>query len=395
MAPYEDELDSLVHELNRQAAAPVSTADNPSSSSAASGRLEQPRLAEILRQAVANGASDILLVPGAGIAERIQGSIRMSGGDPLTDTDVRGMVMPLLNPADLKRLRDTLSADFAFQSRTGRRFRINVHHQRQTLAAAIRLLPRDVPRLADLDLPPALQQIATLRRGLVLVAGPTGAGKSSTLAALVEEMNRSRACHIVTVEDPVEFVHTNRMALVEQIEVGIDTPGFNDCLRSILRQSPDVILVGEMRDPETVMLALTAAETGHLVLSTLHTHDSAQAISRMVDTAPAASQPQIRQQLSLSLAAIVSQQLVPGARGERRYAACEILLGSDGVRNLIRSGQDHQLKSQILLSRSSGMITMDYALAELASNGKITPEVALSHGYSREELRSLLGGGRR
>ncbi|MBS1835968.1 MAG: Flp pilus assembly complex ATPase component TadA, partial [Acidobacteria bacterium] len=147
--------------------------------------------------------------------------------------------------------------------------------------------------------------------------------------------------------------------------------------------------------PETVMLALTAAETGHLVLSTLHTHDSAQAISRMVDTAPAASQPQIRQQLSLSLAAIVSQQLVPGARGERRYAACEILLGSDGVRNLIRSGQDHQLKSQILLSRSSGMITMDYALAELASNGKITPEVALSHGYSREELRSLLGGGRR
>ncbi|MBS1835913.1 MAG: Flp pilus assembly complex ATPase component TadA, partial [Acidobacteria bacterium] len=267
MAPYEDELDSLVHELNRQAATPVSTADNPSSSSAASGRLEQPRLAEILRQAVANGASDILLVPGAGIAERIQGTIRMSGGDPLTDTDVRGMVMPLLNPADLKRLRDTLSADFAFQSRTGRRFRINVHHQRQTLAAAIRLLPRDVPRLADLDLPPALQQIATLRRGLVLVAGPTGAGKSSTLAALVEEMNRSRACHIVTVEDPVEFVHTNRMALVEQIEVGIDTPGFNDCLRSILRQSPDVILVGEMRDPETVMLALTAAETGHLVLS--------------------------------------------------------------------------------------------------------------------------------
>lgn len=388
MAGYNDELDSLVHELNRQAATPASPGKDPS------GRLEQPRLAEILRQAVANGASDILLVPGAGVAERVQGSIRMSNaGEPLTDSDVRGMVLPLLNPGDLKRLRDTLHTDFAFQSITGRRFRVNLHHQRQTLAAAIRLLPRDVPSLADLELPPALRHIATLRRGLVLVAGPTGAGKSSTLAALVEEINRSRACHIVTVEDPVEFVHSNRMALVEQIEVGIDTPGFNDCLRSILRQSPDVILVGEMRDPETVMLALTAAETGHLVLSTLHTHDSAQAISRIVDSAPAASQAQIRQQLSLSLAAIVSQQLVPGARGgDRRYAACEILLGTDAVRNLIRSRQDHQLKSQILLSRSAGMITMDYALAELASNGKITPEVALSHGYSREELRTLLGG---
>lgn len=389
MAGYNDELDSLVHELNRQAATPAPAGKDP-----AAGRLEQPRLAEILRTAVANGASDILLVAGAKLAERVQGSIRMSGSeDPLTDSDLRAMVLPLLNPGDLKRLRDTRSADFAFQSLTGRRFRVNVHYQRQTLAAAIRLLPRDVPRLTDLDLPAALQQIAALRRGLVLVAGPTGAGKSSTLAALVDEINRTRACHIVTVEDPVEFLHSNRMALVEQIEVGVDTPGVNDCLRSILRQSPDVILVGEMRDPETVQLALTAAETGHLVLSTLHTHDSAQAISRVVDSAPASNQPQIRQQLSLSLAAIVSQQLVPGARGDRRYAACEILLGTDAVRNLIRTGQDHQLKSQILLSRSAGMITMDYALAELATTGKITPEVALSHGYSREELRTLIGGG--
>lgn len=389
MAGYNDELDSLVHELNRQAATPAPAGKDP-----AAGRLEQPRLAEILRTAVANGASDILLVAGAKLAERVQGNIRMSGSeDPLTDSDLRAMVLPLLNPGDLKRLRDTRSADFAFQSLTGRRFRVNVHYQRQTLAAAIRLLPRDVPRLTDLDLPAALQQIAALRRGLVLVAGPTGAGKSSTLAALVDEINRTRACHIVTVEDPVEFLHSNRMALVEQIEVGVDTPGVNDCLRSILRQSPDVILVGEMRDPETVQLALTAAETGHLVLSTLHTHDSAQAISRVVDSAPASNQPQIRQQLSLSLAAIVSQQLVPGARGDRRYAACEILLGTDAVRNLIRTGQDHQLKSQILLSRSAGMITMDYALAELATTGKITPEVALSHGYSREELRTLIGGG--
>ena len=322
----------------------------------------------------------------------MNGRVRILPGPSLTEDDLRSLVLPLLNPREYATLQKDRSVDLAFQSSAGRRFRANVHYQRGKVAATVRVLPREVPRLASLDLPPQLSKIVAMRRGLVLITGPTGSGKSSTLAALVDEINRSRECHIVTVEEPVEFVHANRLAIVEQIEVGTDTPSFDDCLRSILRQSPDVILVGEMRDPETISLAMTAAETGHLVLSTLHTNDAAQSISRMVDSVAAGSQAQIRQQLSLSLAAIVTQQLVPSADGARRWAACEVLFGSDAVRNLIRQGDDHQLRSQILLSRSTGMVTMEQSLVELVRRGLIREETALSHSFRPDEARALLSG---
>jgi twitching motility protein PilT len=235
-----------------------------------------------------------------------------------------------------------------------------------------------------------VKHLAAVTRGLILITGPTGSGKTTTLAGIVDEINRTRECHIVTIEDPVEFIHSNHASVIEQIEVGIDTPSFNNSMRSILRQSPDVILVGEMRDAETISLVLTAAETGHLVLSTLHTNDVAQSISRIIDAAPAVSQAQIRQQLSLSLVAIINQQLVLTCDGRERCAACEILLGSDAVRNLIRHAQDHQLRSQIVLSKAVGMMTMEQSLAELVQCGRITPETALAHCFRQDEMKALL-----
>lgn len=386
MSNYEEELNALVGQLNQQASSRDEAREAPQERQ----RVEQTRLNNILSLAIQAGASDVLLVVGAGVAQRVNGRIRVAPGTPLTEEDVRSLVLPLLNTREYAALQKQRSVDLAFQSSTGRRFRANVHYQQGKLAAAIRVLPREVPRLAALELPSQLAQIATLRRGLVLITGPTGSGKSSTQAAIVDEINRNRECHIVTVEEPVEYLHTRHTAIIEQIEVGTDTPSFNECLRSILRQSPDVILVGEMRDAETISLVLTAAETGHLVLSTLHTNDAAQSISRVVDSVQAANQAQIRQQLSLSLAAIVTQQLVPSTDGARRHVACEILFGSDAVRNLIRQGEDHQLRSQILLSRAAGMVTMEQSLAALARSGSIREETALSHSFRPDEMKSLL-----
>jgi twitching motility protein PilT len=385
MSPYEDELNELVGRLNRQAQVRTgsTSADEP-------GRVEQSHLAAALSQAIRSNASDILLVPGSALAQRINGKVRQTAGPALTEADVRSMVLPLLSPLEYEALQKERSIDLAFQSSSGRRFRANIHFQQTKLAAAIRLLPEDVPRLALLDLPPQIGQLTSLLRGLVLITGPTGSGKSSTLAAITDEINRNRECHIVTVEEPVEFLHANRKAIVEQIEVGIDTPSFSSCLRSILRQSPDVILVGEMRDPETISLVLTAAETGHLVLSTLHTNDAAQSISRMVDSVHPGNQAQVRQQVSLSLAAIITQQLVPSSDGARRHPACEIMVATDAIRHLIRQGHDHQIRSQILISRAAGMITMEHSLAELVRRGQISREVAMSHSFRQDELKGLL-----
>jgi twitching motility protein PilT len=385
MSQYEEELNELVGQLNRKVQVRTSSrsAEEPS-------RVEHSQLAAALSHAIRANASDILLVPGTALAQRINGKVRLSGGPALTEADVRSMVLPLLSPLECETLQKEKSVDLAFQSSSGRRFRANIHFQQAKLTAAIRLLPAEVPSLASLDLPRQIGPLTSLMRGLVLVTGPTGAGKSSTLAAITEEINRNRECHIVTVEEPVEFLHANRKAIVEQIEVGIDTPSFSSCLRSILRQSPDVILVGEMRDPETVSLVLTAAETGHLVLSTLHTNDAAQAISRMVDSVHPGNQAQVRQQVSLSLATVITQQLIPSSDGARRYAACEIMIATDAIRHLIRQGQDHQIRSQILISRAAGMITMEHSLAELVRRGQISREAALSHSFRQDELKSLL-----
>ena len=233
---------------------------------------------------------------------------------------MRSLVLPLLEPAQLEELQKRKSVDLSFVRENLGRFRVNIHHQRGTLAASIRLLPSRIPSLESLHLPLSLAKLAERRQGLVLVTGPTGCGKSSTLAALIDIVNTKRAAHVVTIEDPVEYQHANRSAIIEQIEVGRDTPDFAVTLRSIMRQTPDVILVGEMRDAETIATALTAAETGHLVFSTLHTNDAIQSMSRILDSFPAGNQPQIRQQLSLAMAAVVAQQLVPGRGGSESLA---------------------------------------------------------------------------
>jgi twitching motility protein PilT len=294
-----------------------------------------------------------------------------------------------LTKPQYEHLQKFKSIDFGFVRESIGRFRANLHYQRGTLAGSIRLLPSRVPTLESLHLPPLLGQLTERHNGLILVTGPTGCGKSSTQAALIHLINTTRYDHIVTIEDPVEFVHANRTSIIEQIEVGRDAPDFATSLRSILRQNPNVIFVGEMRDAETVATVLTAAETGHLVLSTLHTNDASQTVSRILDFFPAGNQTQIRQQLSLALLAVVAQQLVRGIDGHR-YPALEILIANAAIRNLVRRGDDHQLYSSISTSRADGMITMEQSLVEMVRSGLISRETASAHCFRPEQLRGYL-----
>jgi twitching motility protein PilT len=339
---------------------------------------------------VHRGASDIILAAGSAIALRVKGSLSPSAGKPLAAEELRGLLLPLLTPRQADELEANKSLDFCFVRSSIGRFRANFHYQRGTLAASIRLLPAQIPSLESLHLPAALGQLSDRRQGLVLLTGPTGCGKTSTLAALLDLVNARRRDHIITIEDPVEYQHSNRNSIVEQIEVGHDTPSFAHAVRAVLRQDPDVILVGEMRDSETMSAALTAAETGHLVLSSLHTNDTSQTISRILDIFPAGHQSQIRQQLSLALLAIVTQQLVPAADSALRYPAVEILMATNAIRNLIRTGQDHQIRSHISTGRAEGMMTMEQSLAELVGSGRIARDTALSHCYNQHELRQYL-----
>jgi len=311
-------------------------------------------------------------------------------GPILDPEDVRSLVLPLLEPAQSDELQKKRTVDFSYVRDGIGRYRVNIHHQRGTLAASIRLLPSKIPSLETLHLPATLAKLAERRQGLVLVTGPTGCGKTSTLAALIDIVNTKRAAHVVTIEDPVEYQHANRSSIIEQIEVGRDTPDFAVTLRSIMRQTPDVILVGEMRDAETMATALTAAETGHLVLSTLHTNDAIQAVSRILDSFPTGNQPQIRQQLSLALAAVIAQQLVPGVDGSR-WPATEIMIATDAVRSLVRKGDDHQLRSQISVGRADGMMTMEQSLADLVRAMRINRETAFAHCFRTDDLQRYLG----
>ena len=385
---YPDELAQIVAELNR-AANPDHSPKPRSASSAPAG---SSSLDQLLAHAVRRAASDVLLIAGAPVTLRIAGSLVAAGAPlsaPLDAEDARNLLLPLLSQAQSRELERAKSVDLCFSREGIGRFRANIHHQRGSVAGSIRLLPEKVPTLESLHLPATLRRFAEARQGLVLITGPTGCGKSSTLAALIDLINTNRHDHVVTIEDPIEFVHGNRQSVIEQIEIGQDAPDFAASLRSILRQNPDVILVGEMRDPETIATVLTAAETGHLVLSTLHTNDTSQAVSRILDSFPASNQPQIRQQLSLALLAVVAQQLVPSASGAR-YPAVEILMATTGVRNLIRKGDDHQLYTALSTGRAEGMITMEQSLAELTRSGRISREIAMAHGFRAEALSRYL-----
>jgi twitching motility protein PilT len=387
MPGYENQqLADIVAELNRTAqskeAAPREIPDAPADPSS---------LDSVLTHAVKLGASDLLLIAGTPVTLRVAGSLSHSTGAPLAAENTRNLLVSLMTQQQYRDFQRAKSVDFCFSREGIGRFRANVHHQRGTVAGSVRILPDKMPTLESLHLPPGLKRLAEARQGLVLVTGPTGCGKSSTLAALVDLINTNRQDHVVTIEDPVEFVHSNRRSIVEQIEIGEDAPDFAGSLRSILRQNPDVILVGEMRDAETISTVLTAAETGHLVLSTLHTNDTSQAVGRILDAFPQNSQHQIRQQLSLALLAIVAQQLVPAVHpGPPRYPVTEILMATSGVRHLIRRGDDHQIYSAVSTGRADGMISMEQSLAEMVRAGRIQREVAMSHCFRTEDLLRYL-----
>ncbi len=386
MPEYESDLSQLVYELNRSLPGAKSEAGDKRDF----GVEVKNALDPLLAQAAERGASDIILVVGSGVTLRVNGVLTPATGKVLAPEDLRRLLLPLLTSEQTKELDTRRVVDFSFM-RTGLgRFRANIHYQRGTLAASIRLLPGQMPTLESLHLPAILGQLIERRQGLILLTGPTGCGKTSTMAALINLINTRRREHIITIEDPVEYQHPNRNSIVEQIEVGYDTPGFSNAVRAVLRQNPDVILIGEMRDTETMAAALTAAETGHLVFSSLHTNDAAQTMSRLLDSFPASNQAQIRQQLSLALLAVIAQQLVPSIDQAGRYPALEIMVATTAIRNLVRTAQDHQIRSQISTGSADGMITMDQSLAELVRLRRISRETALAHCYHPDELRSLL-----
>jgi twitching motility protein PilT len=385
VAVYDDELAQIVADLNR-----VATGARPAQAPTGQGTATTATLDQLLVFAARQGASDVLLIAGVPVSLRVNGALTPAAGPALAAEDTRSLLLPLLAPRQYQDLQQNKSVDLCFTREGIGRFRANVHHQRGTLAGSIRLLPDKIPTIESLHLPATLRRLAEARQGLILITGPTGCGKSSTLAAMVDLINSQRRNHIVTIEDPIEFMHSNRSSIVEQIEVGSDAPDFASSVRGILRQTPDVILVGEMRDPETIATVLTAAETGHLVLSTLHTNDAAQSVSRILDSFPAGNQPQIRQQISLALLAVIAQQLIPSADDRQRYPAVEIMIASHAIRNLIRRGEDHQIHTAIGTGRADGMITMEQSLAELVNTGKISRETALAHCFRMDELRQYL-----
>jgi twitching motility protein PilT len=392
------ELESLIHEMNREATA---ERDEPSEAAAWDGpdlrevHGDEP-LAAVLGQMVRRQASDLLLLPGSAPVVRVNGRLETLQLPEIEDETVRELFAPHLSRRARRLLADRGSADFSLRiagssERESWRLRVNLQRQGGRLAAAVRALPRRIPSLEELNLPPALGDLATAANGLVLVCGPTGSGKSTTLAAILDHLNRTDFRHVITIEDPVEYEHCNHRSVFEQVEVGSDSPGFSLALRAALRRDPDVILVGEMRDLETISTALTGAETGHLVLSTLHTGDSAQAVHRIIDVFPAAQQEQIRHQLALSLRAVVCQQLIPTTHGRGRVPAVELLLATYAVRNHIRRGNIERLYNELMAGQGRGMQTMEKALTELVRAGAIKAEEAHARSSRPDELTRMLG----
>lgn len=370
------DLNELIRELN---------SDRPPESGGSSAA----RLEGWLQTLVERGGSDLLLVAGAPPSLRLDGSLTPLPGAPLSGDEIEEAVLPALSSAARSRYARDSVADVSYKVRGIGRFRLNLHRERGRAAAAIRALPSEPPRLASLGLPPGAEALTRLPRGLVLVGGPTGSGKTTTLAALVEEINRRDARHIVTIEDPVEYEHPHRSSLVEQVEIGVDAPDFPSALRSAMRQAPDVVVVGEMRDPETMRIALAAAETGHLVLSTVHTTDIASAVSRIADSFPAERQNTIRQELSMALAAVLTQTLLP-KKGGGRVAAAELLLVSYGTRQHIRKNALQHLHQEIVLTKKQGSITLEESLARLAKDGLVEVEEARARAAHPEEFENHL-----
>ncbi len=341
---------------------------------------------------VESRASDVHITPGVPPAMRDKGKIvHMEGFDVLSGQETREVVYSILNDDQRKRFETGKQLDFAYAIPGVARFRVNCFFQRGSVSAAFRLVPQDIPSLDSLKVPQVLRELCAKPRGFVLVTGPTGSGKSTTLAAMLDVINEEKQDHILTIEDPIEFLHQHKRSIVNQREVGSDAPDFALGLRAALREDPDVILVGEMRDLETISTALTAAETGHLVFATLHTQSTAQTVDRIIDVFPPQQQGQVRTQLSIALQGIVTQQLLPTADGMGRVVATEVLIPTPAIRNLIREGKTHQIYAAVQTSGAVGMQTMDADLARLVRSGKITRALAEQQASVPEELKRLLG----
>ncbi|MCA1719278.1 MAG: type IV pilus twitching motility protein PilT [Actinobacteria bacterium] len=345
-----------------------------------------------LFDAIKAGASDLHVTVGLPPMIRVHGKVQPLEYPVLTPNATREMIYDVLSNEQRQRLENNWELDIAYTLPRTARFRVNVYFQRGSLGAAFRTIPEKIPSFKELGIPKAVEQMAEKPRGLVLVTGPTGSGKSTTLASMVDKINQERHEHVMSVEDPIEFLHDHKNCIVNQREVNQDTKSFAEALKHVLRQDPDVILVGEMRDLETISLAITAAETGHLVFATLHTQDAPQTVDRVIDVFPSHQQSQVRAQLAIALQGIVTQTLAPKRDGKGRVVACEILVSTPGIRNLIREGKNHQLYSAMQTGGKFGMQTMDAALVELVREGEISREEAEKRSSNVDELKRLMDG---
>ncbi|BAU31343.1 type IV pilus twitching motility protein PilT [Microcella alkaliphila] len=364
----------------------------PSAASAVTAKGD-PELIRVLQELLELGGSDVHISKNAPPMIRVDGSLRNAQshtGGVWDGTRVTKALYSIITPSQLAQFEEKHELDFAYTLSEDARFRVNFYRQRGSVGAAFRIIPTEIKTLKALGVPDTVSRFSTLPRGLVLVTGPTGSGKSTTLAALIDMVNENRADHIMTVEDPIEFIHKNKKALVNQREVGGDTHSFQNALKHVLRQDPDVILIGELRDLETISTALTAAETGHLVFATLHTQDAGQTIDRVIDVFPPHQQGQVRQQLAATLQGVVCQTLVKKANGRGRVVATEVLVATPAINNLIREGKTYQIGSAMQAGRGMGMHTMDQHLAELVNAGQITSTAANEKAHDHETLSRLI-----
>ena len=350
------------------------------------------RLLEYLRRAVDDGASDLFLVAGGPVSYKLGGCIRPMEAEKAAPADTEALITELyaLAGRSMDRYRETGDDDFAFARADLARFRVNAYRQRGSLAAVVRVVAFRVPDWRKLGIPESVMDLAELRSGMVLVTGTAGSGKSTTQACLIDRINHSRSAHIVTLEDPIEYLHRDDKSLISQREIAIDTQDYLSALRSCLRQAPDVILLGEMRDHETIQTAMTAAETGHLLIATLHTRGAVNTIDRIIDSFPPAQQAQIRVQLSSVLRTVVSQQLLPDVDGEQ-VPAFEVMQMNSAIRSMIRDGKNHQIDNAIAAGSGEGMLTMDQSILALYQAGRITRETALNYADNPEQLRRRMG----
>lgn len=352
--------------------------------------LEDVHLDDLLRAMVERGASDLHLCVGVPPVIRVDGGLVPLNYEKFSPQEAQRIVYDILTDEQIQRFESQLELDFSYSLHRVSRFRVNVFKDKNTVAAAFRLIVAKIPTINDLGLPPVLEDLTRLPRGLVLVTGPTGSGKSTTLAAMINQINAERALHIITIEDPIEYLHTHRMSVINQREVGQDTHEFANALRASLREDPDVILVGEMRDLETMQNAIRAAETGHLVFATLHTNSAAQTVDRIIDQFPVDQQEQIRLMVSNSLQAVLCQQLLPRATGKGRVCVLEIMIATPAIRNLIREGKSHQITSTIQTSAAAGMQTLDQHLRDLYVKGIVTYDDAMARALNPDELKKMI-----